>query len=829
MSADNIEDSSQSKASGIESQEEGAVDPSPVPYGSVWKYLDDGSNQGVLWRASDFDDSGWSSGLGQLGYGDGDESTVVAGNRITYYFRRSFVLDDAVGLASAKVDLLYDDAAIVYLNGEEVHRTDLLPIAEEVAYDEPAYGTLVGDNHVDEGVVVDSSRFVDGVNVLAVEVHNASASSSDISFDLNLELMELPEGSPRFLDDPIQALAASATHFYSGTLSEYATDPDGDSMVFTKVEGPDWLTVSPDGTFEGTPSEDDLGLATFRVSVTDEKDGTDQAALHVQVNDKNGDPPSSPNPSATEQVRLVWLDDPTSTVTVAWTQLSGAAATVKYGEVDHGRSESLYPNEKTVDLARTYTRTGSITTQFAGLTDLQPDTNYYFVLVDESGTSERYWFRTAPAEAQRFTFIVGGDSRNNRTPRQKANRMVAKLRPLFVAFTGDMINYDKAEEWDEWLSDWEQSTSADGRMYPLLPHRGNHEALGNSTLIALFNLPEGNYYALNFGGSLLRYYVLNSEAEESAQATWLQEDLDAAGGMQKFTHLMAGYHKPMRPHTTAKVEGSVEYSSWAQLFYDNRFDLVFESDSHVMKRTAPLRPDTGSDADEGFVTDFANGTVYTGEGCWGAPLRTTNDKKSWTLDAASFNGFDWVHVYPDYVELFTVQVDQEPISEALEEGDEFSLPAGIDLWHAEGGARLVVNRDGHKPISFAQYQLDSFGLMPLEGSHPAGDFDRDGKNNYTEYVFGTHANTADSPAQMEHFPHLVLGGSGEKILRHRQRVGITTKPEYWITENLTGWRKMEEGVDYTLTRVESEGFAEVELQMIGSNESLEKVFVRVGY
>src|ERR1700704_3609930 len=68
-----------------------------VPANAVWKYLDDGSNQGTGWTAVSFDDSAWLSGPAQLGYGDGDEATVIgfcpnAMNRyITTYFRRTVV------------------------------------------------------------------------------------------------------------------------------------------------------------------------------------------------------------------------------------------------------------------------------------------------------------------------------------------------------------------------------------------------------------------------------------------------------------------------------------------------------------------------------------------------------------------------------------------------------------------------------------------------------------------------------------------------------------------------------------------------------------------
>jgi len=48
-----------------------------VPAGSIWKYLDNGSNQGTAWKETIFDETGWKSGAAQLGYGDGDETTVV--------------------------------------------------------------------------------------------------------------------------------------------------------------------------------------------------------------------------------------------------------------------------------------------------------------------------------------------------------------------------------------------------------------------------------------------------------------------------------------------------------------------------------------------------------------------------------------------------------------------------------------------------------------------------------------------------------------------------------------------------------------------------------
>lgn len=48
-----------------------------IPFNSSWKYKDDGVDQGTAWRASGFDDSGWASGNGQLGFGYPGITTTV--------------------------------------------------------------------------------------------------------------------------------------------------------------------------------------------------------------------------------------------------------------------------------------------------------------------------------------------------------------------------------------------------------------------------------------------------------------------------------------------------------------------------------------------------------------------------------------------------------------------------------------------------------------------------------------------------------------------------------------------------------------------------------
>ena len=163
-----------------------------VARGAAWKYLDNGSNQGAAWAAAAFDDSTWAAGNAQLGYGDGDEATIVgygadANNKyITTYFRKSFTVTNPANFNSLKLDILRDDGAVVYLNGAEVYRTNMP--AGAVGYQTLASTAISGAEETTTFLQtsIGSNLLVAGTNVLSVEIHQSSGTSSDISFDFDL-------------------------------------------------------------------------------------------------------------------------------------------------------------------------------------------------------------------------------------------------------------------------------------------------------------------------------------------------------------------------------------------------------------------------------------------------------------------------------------------------------------------------------------------------------------------------------------------------------------------------------------------------------------------
>jgi hypothetical protein len=459
--------------------------------------------------------------------------------------------------------------------------------------------------------------------------------------------------------------------------------------------------------------------------------------------------------SSNGKYRLVLTDDPSTTIMIGWEQVSGTNPEIYYGTSDFGTNFSSYPNSKTVDRTVSYK---GMNNSFSKLVGLLPNTNYYFVIKDSEGTSQRFWFRTAPDTNDTMSFISGGDSRNNRGPRQDANLLVSKLKPTAVFFGGDMTNGDSNGEWQDWFEDWQLTIATDGRMFPIVPTRGNHESSNNS-IFELFNVPSTNiYYKLTFGANLYSIYTLNSEITAGgSQYSWLQAELSVDNAIWK----SAQYHKPMRPHVSDKSEGNDEYASWAQLFYDEEVRLVYESDSHTVKTTWPVKPcQSGANCEEGFERENQNGTTYVGEGCWGAPLRNSNDTKIWTRDSGSFNQFKWVCVSQNQIEIKTIEIVNVSNVSENPNNSVCQLPNNLNIWNPSSGNTVsIVDSSLEVPsISITshsdnEYLPDGNNIMIAVSAH-----DNDGYIDYVEFIIDNTLVHTDYSAPFEMY-HSFTDGS----------------------------------------------------------------------
>lgn len=160
-----------------------------VEAGASWHYLDNGTDQGTAWRTPQFNDSSWRNGVAQFGYGDGDEQTVVsyggvATNKyITTYFRKKFNVENAAQITKLTLKLLVDDGAAVFLNGAPIL---YFGVASNATYRTLATQQAGALEDTWFSYAVDATKMTNGTNTLAVEVHQAAVTSSDISFDLQL-------------------------------------------------------------------------------------------------------------------------------------------------------------------------------------------------------------------------------------------------------------------------------------------------------------------------------------------------------------------------------------------------------------------------------------------------------------------------------------------------------------------------------------------------------------------------------------------------------------------------------------------------------------------
>ncbi len=175
----------------------------PVTYvapKSAWKYHDLGQDLGAGWRDAAYDDSAWKSGPGILGYGENYVATTISygpnssDKRRTAYFRAKFDVTDPAQSAGLTLKIMIDDGFVAHLNGVEIARGNLPSGA--VLYSTLASQTIEANNaYVSVDVSAFKSKLVPGSNLLAVEVHQSSKSSSDLVFDASLVGQIVPAAS----------------------------------------------------------------------------------------------------------------------------------------------------------------------------------------------------------------------------------------------------------------------------------------------------------------------------------------------------------------------------------------------------------------------------------------------------------------------------------------------------------------------------------------------------------------------------------------------------------------------------------------------------------
>ncbi|MBN8247124.1 MAG: lamin tail domain-containing protein, partial [Verrucomicrobia bacterium] len=217
-----------------------------------WRFDPPGSDPDAGWQQPGYDDSAWREGAGVFFVEEATlpapKNTPLTLGRIAYHFRTTVVFDGALEGAQLALRLLVDDGAVIWLNGEEIHRLNL---PEGPLTPNTLALTGVGDATFSERLLLSASALRQGTNVLAVEVHQASTGSSDVVFGLEASVImterpavpprESPESWVELHNRSDQAVDLGGWQFSEGITYAFP--------VGTVLEGGGFLLVASDAAF----------------------------------------------------------------------------------------------------------------------------------------------------------------------------------------------------------------------------------------------------------------------------------------------------------------------------------------------------------------------------------------------------------------------------------------------------------------------------------------------------------------------------------------------------------------------------------------------------
>ena len=267
----------------------------------------------TAWRTNGFDDSQFTTAPAPFWFDAAnppDSSTLVGGTQITgmqnvytsLFLRTTFVLSNTAEIAYLRLGALVDDGFVAWINGTEVQRVNMVGPAGD-----PVSVTTLANNAT-EPVPFDTftlptppSYLVIGSNVLAVQVFQTSAASSDIDFDASLESVLVETNPPTVLGaSPSAGSTVGGLSAITVTFSEPVNGVDAADLL---VNGVAATSVTP------------ITSAVYSFGFAQPAYGTVQitwSASHGIVDQAL--PPNSFNatgPGATWQYNLVDLMPPT--------------------------------------------------------------------------------------------------------------------------------------------------------------------------------------------------------------------------------------------------------------------------------------------------------------------------------------------------------------------------------------------------------------------------------------------------------------------------------------------------------------------------------------
>jgi hypothetical protein len=225
-----------------------------INQGDEFKYLIPTSEPNSNWNTSSFDDSNWSSGISGFGYNDGDDATIIPNGTQSIYLRKAFTINNLSSISSLILDLDYDDAFVVYINGNEVARANIIGTP-------PAYNSGTITDHEaqiytggkpERFLITDFSSYLnEGENILSIQAHNISANSSDFTIIPFLSTVFTTPNNTGI--EPPEILNLNTTNFHTN----FKISSSIETLILTNASG----TIVNQITAENLPINTSIGTS----------------------------------------------------------------------------------------------------------------------------------------------------------------------------------------------------------------------------------------------------------------------------------------------------------------------------------------------------------------------------------------------------------------------------------------------------------------------------------------------------------------------------------------------------------------------------------------
>ncbi len=231
-----------------------------VNQGDSFKYIIPSSNLSSSWTNLGYNDSSWQQGTSGFGYADGDDSTIIPTDTRSVFVRKTFTVNDLEFMEQLWFDIDFDDGFVAYINGVEIARSNI--VGDRPSFDTTTItdreATMYQSGSPLRFPINDIQAFLNaGENVLSIQVHNANATSSDMTLIPFLSAFYMGQTNDGITPPSILGFDNPSLH------TNFKLSSDGEDLILFDSTGNqlDLLNVS------GLSTDDSIGRSPVDASI----------------------------------------------------------------------------------------------------------------------------------------------------------------------------------------------------------------------------------------------------------------------------------------------------------------------------------------------------------------------------------------------------------------------------------------------------------------------------------------------------------------------------------------------------------------------------------